>query len=267
MVLIARTQTLQGNSLMNSANGTVAFWLQRKATVVNYFGLKRMNDSLLNENRDLRLRLARLTETDILNDSTVTLAHQTSDSLHKIRYAHYTYYKARVVNNSTTASSNFITINRGYKDGLKPNMAVVSGSGIVGRVTNVSAHFATVLSILNIRQSLSARLKDGTSSFIYWEMPSGPHEVLMKITQPEVPVRKGDTVFTTSYSTIFPADMPIGTVQKIFMIKKDNSRLLKIRPGTNFTNMQYVYVIGNDYIEERRRLEDTAHIQHAKLNQ
>lgn len=242
---------------MNSANFVVAFWYQQKAGVVNYFALKTVNDSLLSENARLRQQLASISETDILNDSTVVHPFVPSDSQHLIRYAHFTYRKARVVNNTVHAASNFLTINRGYKDGIKKDMAVISGNGIVGRVINVSAHFATALSVLNTKQRLSAKLKDGTTSFVFWEQQLGPDVLLMKITQPEIKVHKGDSVLTTSYSTIFPADMVIGRVEKVFVLKKDNSRLLHIRPATNFRNTQYVYAIRNDYMEERRNLEDT----------
>ncbi|MDI9320169.1 MAG: rod shape-determining protein MreC [Phycisphaerales bacterium] len=255
--MIAKTNTLQGNEIMNSANLGVAFWYQKQSGVRNYFGLREMNDSLLNENTRLRQQLSRYSETDLLNDSSVVRSIQLSDSLHSVQYAHYTYYKARVVNNSVNAASNFITINRGYKDGIAKNMPVISSTGVVGRITNVSAHFATALSILNTKQRLSAKLKDGTSSFVYWEQTSGADILMMKITQPEIKIKRGDSILTTSYSTLFPADMLLGRVDAVYVIKKDNSRILHIKPANNFRNMNYVYVIKNDFMEERRNLEDS----------
>lgn len=255
--MIAKTNTLQGNDIMNSANLGVAFWYQKQTGVTSYFGLRRMNDSLLNENVRLHQQLAAFTERDILNDSSVMRSYIISDSVKSIQYAHYTYYKARVVNNSVNAASNFITLNRGSNDNIAKDMAVVSGNGIVGRIVGVSAHFAYALSILNTKQSLSAKLKDGTSSFVYWEENAGPDLMFMKNIPQDIVVKKGDSVFTTSYSTLFPADMMIGTVQRIFKVKKDNSQLLYLKPATNFRNMQYVYVIKNDYMGERRKLEDS----------
>jgi len=258
VVMIARTNNLQGNTIMNSANIAIAYWYQKQSGVTNYFALKQVNDSLLNENARLREQLARRTETDALVDSGVVLPRvEMKDSVRLVQYAHYTYYKARVVNNSINAASNFITINRGYKDGMTPNMALVSGTGVVGRIVNTSAHFSTALSILNTKQRLSAKLKDGTTSFVYWEQPYGADVLMMKIVQPEIKVRKGDSILTTSYSTIFPADMLIGTVKQVYIVKKDNSRILHIRPATNFRNLQYVYAVRNEFIDERRKLEDS----------
>jgi rod shape-determining protein MreC len=224
-----------------------------------------MNDSLLAENNRLHQQLATYAEYDYLKDTGVTLKVNPDDSTKKITYAHYIYKTARVVNNSVNNATNFITINRGSKDGIYPNMALVSSTGVVGRVLDVSDHFATALSILNTKQRLSAKLSDGTSSFAYWEQKHGANTLLMKITQADVKIKKGDSVFTTSYSTIFPADMLIGKVEKIFLIKKDNSRLLHITTATNFQNLQFIYAIKNDYIEERRLLEDSTKAKQSKL--
>lgn len=256
-VLIARTNTLQGNEVMNSANLASAYWYKQQSGISYYFGLRQMNDSLLNENARLHQLIARQSEIDTLTDSTVVRGLTPPDSAHVIQYAHYTYFRARVINNSVNASSNFITINRGSKDGIQPNMAVVSGNGIVGRVVNVSKHFATLLSILNNKQPVSARLRDGTTGFVNWEAGARPDELFMKNIPQEIVIKPGDTVYTTSYSTLFPADLIIGTVVKVEKIKKDNSQFLHIRPATNFRNVQYVYVIKDDYMEERRRLEDS----------
>lgn len=264
--MISHTNTLQGNEIMNSANMGVAFWYKKQSGVSSYFGLRQMNDSLLNENTRLRQQLARYSETDTLNDSTVVRGIILSDSLRSIEYAHYIYNKARVINNSINAASNFITINRGSKDGIEPGMAVISSTGVVGRITNVSAHFATALSILNTKQRLSAKLVDGTTSFVSWDQAAGPDELTMKVTQADVKIKKGDSVLTTSYSTLFAADMLIGTVSQIFINKKDNSRILHIKPGTNFSNLQYVYAIKNTYTEERKRLEDTTKKQQSQQN-
>lgn len=242
---------------MNSSNALVAFWYQKKEDVVYYFRLKHMNDSLMAENVRLHMALAATTEKDLLKDTTISRSFIPSDSLHQIQYAQYKYLQARVVNNTVNMASNFLTINRGAKEGIKKDMAIVSGNGIVGRVVNVSAHFATAISILNTKQRLSAKLSDGSTGFVYWDASLGPNTLLMKIVQPEKKIKKGDSILTTSYSTLFPADLLIGKVESIRVVKKDNSRLLYIQPATNFLNLQYVYVIGNSYMTERRILEDS----------
>ncbi len=259
IVLIARTQNLmQGNDVLSSANMVTGYMYDRQSAVVDYFGLRRMNDSLLSENVQLRELLARFSSIDTVQVENVTRAYMDgADSSSVVRYAQYTYHKARVISNSVSAADNYITINRGSDHGIRKNMAVVSGSGVVGRVTNVSPRFATVLSVLNTKQPISARLRDGTFSFAFWEKGARPDELFMSDIPQEIRVSIGDSVFTTSYSTIFPRDLLIGIVERIEIRQKDNTQYLRLSPATNFRNLQYVYIIQDDLIPERRALEDS----------
>lgn len=256
VILIARTNSMQGNDVMSSANTVVGLLYKKQNDVVYYFGLKRMNDSLLNENMRLRLQLAKQYSADTFTDLVVRKPFETEDSVKKIiDYSKYSYHAARVVNNSVSGSNNYITINRGSKDGIHKNMAVITGYGIVGRIVHVSNNFASALSVLSVKQSVSARLKDGTIGYVSWE-GKRPDELIMQDVPQQIKVRKGDSVFTTRYS-FFPPDVLIGTVFKREYIKKNNLQILHLRTSTNFRNLQYVYVVENIYLPERRQLEDS----------
>lgn len=256
IILIARTNMLQGNAIMSSANSVSGFLYNKQNDVVYYFGLRQMNDSLLNENARLRSALAALKQSDTLRDSSVKLVISRNDSTHIVQYAHYEFRTARVISNSVIAANNYITIDRGSKDGIHKNMAVLSGNGLVGRVEYVSAHYASVLSILNMKQKISAKLKDGTYSMVNWEGEK-PDVVQMTGLPPEEKIKIGDSVYTTGYSQYLPADVLIGTVVRKFTVKKDNSQLLYLRPATNFRNLQYVYVLEDLMSGERVKLEDS----------
>jgi rod shape-determining protein MreC len=257
MVLIAQTKTLQGNDLVSSANTVSGLVYKKQSDVIYYFGLRRMNDSLLNENALLRKKIEQFNSLDTLKDSLAHLKINPSDtSIHIVRYADYLYRTAHVINNSINASNNYITINRGSKDGVGRNMAVISGTGIVGRVEHVSDHFASVLSILSSKQKVSAKLKDGTNGYIIWDEKKPDELVMTDVTQ-LVKVKKGDSVFTTSYS-FFPPDVLIGTVIRIEPIKKNNLQFLYLQSSTNFRNLQYVYVVGNRMEAEKKQLEDSS---------
>lgn len=256
IVLIARTNMMQGNEVMNSANTVVGLMYKKQNDVVYYFGLRRMNDSLVAENSRLRALIAKSSySTDVLKDSAVAITSMANDTTHIIQYAKYTYRSARVINNSVSSSNNYITINRGYDDGIRKNMAVLSGTGVAGKVVNVSAHFASVLSVMSTKQQVSAKLKNGTYGYVTWE-GDNPDVLIMRDVPQQIKVKKGDSVLTTSYS-FFPPDVLIGKVFKVMTIKKNNLQLLYLRPATNFRNLQYVYVVENKMLEERRQLEDS----------
>lgn len=258
-VLIARTSTIQGDDLLSSSNAVSGFYYKRQNALVYYFGLGTMNDSLLNENARLRAQLAELGYShDTLRDSLVTrVSGRTNDSTHKLTYAHYIYRTARVINNSVTQRNNYVTLNRGTADGIRKDMAVISGTGVVGKVVHTSEHFSTVLSVLSSIQTVSAHLKDGTTGQVTWiyEGNAGKADRLYLPDMPgEIPMHLGDTVWTTTYS-FFPPDVMIGTIEKVYKSTKTGKRVLYLKPSNNFRNMMYVYVVENSYQKEQKDLE------------
>lgn len=256
IVLIARTNTLQGNNIMSSANLLLGTMYQQRNDVAYYFALKRMNDSLVSENEKLRFELSKHDGVEVLQDSSATYAIPNPDSTAKVKYADYHYRYAKVINNTVGSVNNFITLNRGEDDGIKKDMAVISANGVVGRVINTSAHFATAISVLSKKQQVSARLKDGTVSYVSWDGQS-PDKLLMKDVPNQIKVHKGDTVFTTEYS-FFPGGVSIGIVYKTALIKSKNLQILYLKPTTNFRRLQYVYVVENKLSAERLKLEQAA---------
>jgi rod shape-determining protein MreC len=255
IVLISNTQTLQGTDIVSSANTVSGLLYKKQSDVIYYFGLRKMNDSLLSENLRLRALLSSRYEYDTLKDIVIKREKDKVDSVHTIKYAEYIYRTARVVNNSVSFANNYITINRGYADGIGKNMAVVSGTGIVGRIVHVSAHFASALSVLSVKQQVSARLKDGTIGYIAWD-GERPDVMVMKDVPQQIKVKPGDSVYTTSVS-FFPPDIMIGTVLRVETVKKNNLQLLYLKPATNFRQLQYVYVVENKMFDERKHLEDS----------
>jgi rod shape-determining protein MreC len=199
--------------------------------------------------------LSQVNSYDTLRDSAVRLAVRPMDTTEVVKYADYIFHTARVINNSVASGNNYITINRGRKDGIGKGMAVVSGTGVVGKVEYVSDHFASILSVLNVKQKVSAKLKDGTFSAVSWE-GDDPGIMYMENVPQQIKIHKNDSVFTTSYS-FFPSDVLIGTVVKTRKAAKNNMRTLYLKTATNFRNLQYVYVIENTMSAERIQLEDS----------
>ncbi len=257
VVMIERTNTLQGNDIVSSANAVSGLVYKKQNDVVYYFGLRRMNDSLQNENARLRQIIEQYHSLDTLSDSLVKTKTQVGDtSKHIVRFAEYVYRTARVINNSVNATDNFITINRGSRHGIGKNMAVLSGSGVVGRVEHVSANYSSILSVLSAKQRVSARLKNTANGFVVWE-GKNPRVLTMIDVPQQVEVKKGDSVFTNSYSLYFPPEVLIGTVIKTEPIKKNAMQHIYLKSSTDFANLQYVYVVENKMRQEKTQLEDS----------
>jgi rod shape-determining protein MreC len=258
VILIEHTNTLQGNDIVSSANTVSGLVYKKQSDVVYYFGLRKMNDSLLNENAALRKRVDQFHSQDTLKDSIVRKKINPPDStVHIVKFTDYLYRTARVINNSTNASDNYITINRGSSDGIGKNMAVISGTGVVGRVEHVSSHFASVLSVLSAKLKVTAKLKNGTNGFVVWD-EKGPDILTMTDVPQQINVKKGDSVFTNNYSRYFPPDVLVGIVIRTEVVKKNALQLIYLQSSTNFHNLQYVYVIENKMADERKQLEDSS---------
>ena len=234
------------------ASGEVTGRISRQYnTIEYYFNLKKTNNQLVEENQRLRNLLR---EDFLVNDTSHTLVIDSIkvDSLEQ--YRRYFYYPAKVINNSVTAQNNYITISRGTEQGLVKDMAVVSPSGIVGTIVNVSKNMATVMSLLHRNSRISASLlKTGETGSIEWDGKS-PQALTFKNIPKSVQVKVGDSVVTSLYST-FPASEMIGVITKVEDQKESNFYLLTVKPSTNFYNVQFVYAVKNLQKEEQDAIE------------
>lgn len=227
---------------------------ERYNNIEYYFQLKKTNESLVEEN--LRLR-------QMLKDN-----YEAADSLQRLirdtvrtdtgsTFLKYRIMEAKVVNNTTALPDNYLTIHRGFDQGVRPNMGVTGPQGIVGSVINVSRNFATVQSMLHYQFRVVAKLKNSSETgTIQWDGKS-PHFVTMRNIPKSVKVEKGDTVLTTQISSLFPANLMVGTVADIVPDPSSNFYTLKVRTATNFSTLEYVYVIDNLQYDEQKRLEDS----------
>jgi rod shape-determining protein MreC len=219
-----------------------------------YFQLKRTNESLVKENTRLRQLLKENYEAP---DSSRRLILDTArvDSARSI--LKYNYLEAKVVSNTTSLQANYITIHRGFAQQVRPNMGVVGPQGIVGTVVNASENFATVMSLLHRQYKVVVKLKNGGErGAIEWDGLS-PLFVTLKDIPKSAKVAKGDTIVTSQTSSLFPANLMVGTVYDIVPDNASNFYTLKVRPSTNFFNIEYVYVIDNMQYDEQKRIEDS----------
>jgi rod shape-determining protein MreC len=157
----------------------------------------------------------------------------------------YSYIPARVLQTTTGETNNYILINKGSNAGIEPRMGVVGPQGVVGIVKNVSPHFATLYSLLHSRVTVSARIRrDGSRGTLRWDGRSPDYSTLEEITRQES-LRKGDTIFTSGVSRIFPDNIPIGTVESFKLKEPGNFYEIRVSLATNFRRADYVYVVNN----------------------
>lgn len=233
ILLLARSQNFHRNRVVNTTNDVVGKMYEWGSEVGNYFRLNKTNRQLAEENAWLREQLSIVTDTAINTFDIVD-----SDTL-------YEYIPARVVNNSVGQVNNYIIIDKGKVDGIERDMGVISSEGIVGVVADVSHHYASVLSLLHSSSLVGVRFKDSQElGSLKWNTNNYRFGMVEDIPT-HVIIHEGDTVLTSSYSFIFPADLMVGTVEDPNTGLNGALNTTKIRFATDFATLRHVYVIRN----------------------
>ena len=217
-----------------------------------YFQLKKTNELLAKDNERLRNKLKADFE---MPDTSVKLVADTIPYDTSGHYRKWQYYQAKVVSSSVSAPNNFIVLSRGAAQGVKKDDGVVdANNGVVGIVTDVSANFSVVMSLLHKDSKISAKLKNGgDAGQVIWD-GKDPNRLSLTDIRKSAKVAKGDTVYTSGFTATFPYGLMLGTIDEITPDKGTNNFIIKLKSTANFYNLQYVYAIENFQKDEINRL-------------
>jgi rod shape-determining protein MreC len=212
--------------------------------------LRKENDHLKGQNL---LLLKQLSSNFVIN--TDSIYSQNTPNLQGKSVRIFDYISANVIYNSINKTHNYIIIDKGYDDSIQVDMAVFSPEGVLGIVNDVSAHFATVMSVLHPNTMINAKLMPAAQvGTVSWEGGDPDHVYLSYIPQ-HTEVNIGDTVFTSGYSNIFPKDILIGFVNDIDKKSNDSFIKIKIKLSVDFSNLNSVFVVKSIYKEEIDQLK------------
>ena len=249
-VLLVRNNPYQQSVYLTSANAVCATVYEGISSVTDYFHLKGINEDLQERNALLEMELVDLRAR--VND----LKMQLPDTLKSQPVLqHFDFVVAHVISNSIAQTNNYITINRGEADGIRPEMGVVDQTGVVGIVNVVGKHSARIISLLNPDIRLSCKLRDSECfGSMVWEGGDSRYAILEELPK-HLTYQVGDTVVTSGFSTVFPEGIIVGTVEGRARNLSDSFVSLKVRLTTNFSQLSTVRVITNDMAEELKMLE------------
>jgi rod shape-determining protein MreC len=221
---------------------------ERYYNMRGYFFLRETNQQLALENARLLNISVPDSSIQIVTDSVY------KDSLNKFRK--YNWLPAKVIGNTVSLQTNFLTLERGRLQGVKKGMAAVSPEGIVGVVVEVSDNTSKVMSLLHRNSRVSAMLKkDNNAGSIEWDGAS-PYYLLLRNVSKGAKVVKGDTVVTSTYSANFPPYQIVGRVAEIEADPSSNFYTLKIKTAVNFFTVQFVYLVENLRYQEQFDIEN-----------
>lgn len=253
-VLLFKYNNYQGSVWFSSANDVAGWVFEMRSDVGAFFSLTKINKELTQRNLYLEHQVSQLQAR--VYDKTVG-----KDFIHKGQLAMLEGFRlipAKVVDNSVNKPQNFVTIDKGSADGIRQDMGVACGNGVVGIVYLVSKHYSVVIPVLNTESNISCAI-DGTGYFGYLHWKGGPSDIAYLDDVPRhAHFRLHGKIVTSGYSSVFPPGVMVGEILHVFNSDDGLSYRLMIKLSTDFGNLRDVCVIDDSSVKERLNLLKTA---------
>lgn len=236
---------------LTSANRVTASVYDFSNNATGYFNLRERNADLNRRNAELQSELLALRECIQLMAEQQCTDTMTLDS----GMMPFRFIVADVINNSIARPFNYLTLNKGERDGVRPEMGVIDASGVVGIVSVVGPHSSRVISLLNPHFRLSCKLKRSDSfGSLVWD-GRDPEVALLEELPRHTVYSPGDTVVTSGYSAVFPPGLPVGIVLDDDYNDHENFFTLKVKLLSDFTSLNNVQIVVSDISAELKSLE------------
>jgi len=241
LILLFQYNSYQRSVWFSSANVVAGKVYEWDAKITSYFSLGTINEQLTQRNVYLEQQVKTLSEK--LNAATKdSIAAQLAATQ---ALAGFRLIPAKVITNSVDKQDNLITIDKGSADGIRKDMGVVSGNGVVGIVYLVSTHYSVIIPVLYSQSNISCTIKNrGYFGYLHW---NGGYVHLAYVD--DIPrhahFKIGDYVTTSGYSSVFPEGVMVGQIKYVFNSPDGLSYRLKVKLATDFGNLRDVCVIDN----------------------
>ena len=159
----------------------------------------------------------------------------------------YTPLNATILSRNKSYWFNQMMIDKGAKDGIQKDMAVVTKNGLVGKISRVYPHSSEIKLItsddVNYKVSVAIKTGNGDSYAILNGYDSNTECVMVTGVDKMSTVKKGDTIVTSGLGGMFPGGIYVGVVESIKSDKYDLSKTLYIKTSQDFNNIHYVTVL------------------------
>ena len=260
LLLIINSNYFHKSKILLFSNSITNYTFDKFSFFNEYFELKKINSSLIDENLFLKSRLEKVSK---------------NNNIDSLKNAIFKYKNAKVISNNLSSFKNHLIINKGADDGLKNEMGIINSTGIVGIINRTSKNYSSVMSILNIETKINAKVKR-TSHFstLEWDGLSNSYLLLNDIPE-TADIKVGDSIITGGMSLIFPEGINVGVVSEVINKNKHSDSLsrlntnngkyldiefrenylnIEVKLHTNMNNLNNVYVIESLNREEFKNI-------------
>ncbi len=235
----------QGGIYLNTSNRIVGGIYLQRSRLTSYLDLKNTNIALAKENIILR---------EELQSSKYQSKAETKKIIDTANQQEFNYVIAHIVNNSTTKRNNYLTLDRGQLDGIKPGDAVIFPNGILGVIKDADTHFSVAISILHSDSRVSVRIRHRKNlGSLLWDGVNSQNLTVKDIPN-YVEVKKGDTIETSGFS-LYPSGIPIGTITSFGVHNGEVSLSIQIKLLADLNNIDIAYIVRDKFALEKNHLE------------
>ncbi|MFZ1237062.1 MAG: rod shape-determining protein MreC [Prevotella sp.] len=246
-MLLFRYNSYQNSVWFSSANAVTGKVYNWSSQLESYFSLTAVNENLTQRNLTLEKEVAALTEklADVSKDSTKLVNDLTKSypDLHMI--------SAKVISNSLNRPDNLITINKGSNQGIKKDMGVVCGTGVVGIVYLVSANYSVVIPLLNAKSNISCKILNRQYfGYLHWTGGASDQAFLDDIPR-HARFKLNEKIVTSGYSSVFPSGILVGKIKHVYNSVDGLSYRLSVTLSTDFGTLRDIAVIDNTPLKEQ----------------
>lgn len=252
--LLFRFNSYQGNVWLTAAGRVTARLNALYGEGESYLNLRYVNSDLVRRNILLQQQNEKLREALAKRGG----ASHFTDSLTQQAAADLSMTAANVVSSITQRRNNYIVVNRGTADGIRPEQGVVGGQGVVGIVYLCEEHNSLVIPLTNRRSNLSCRVRGGN----YFGSLTWDGKDLRYATLDDIPryakVKKDDIVETSGFSAVFPPGLFVGRVTEVRNSSDGQSYTLIVHLGADFSTLRDVNIISTSYKAETDSLRQRA---------
>lgn len=249
MVLLFRYNSYQGSVWFSSANAVTGKVYEWDSAVESYFSLSGVNSQLTQRNAFLEQQVR------MLDDSIARLTRSQEAAVTRLSsmvpFQGCRLIPAKVVANMVNRYDNLITIDKGSADGVKRDMGVVCGMGVVGIVYLVSEHYSIVIPALNSHSNISCTIqRRGYFGYLRWRGGSSQLAYLEDVPR-HAHFKLGDNVMTSGYSSVFPPGVMVGKVLHVFNSADGLSYRVQVKLSTDFARLRDVCLVDDSALQER----------------
>ena len=250
LTLLFSYNNYQSSVWFSSANVVVGRIYDWSSQLEHFFSLTKVNEELTARNIALEEKVSDLSEklTTVTKDSSYV-----KDSL-LLPVQEMKLIPAKVVSNSIIRPDNLMTINKGSKDGVKKDMGVVCGTGVVGIVYLVSPQYSVVIPLLNTKSNISCKIENREYfGYLIWQGGATDVAYLDDIPR-HARFKLNENIVTSGYSSIFPPGIKVGKILHVYNSADGVSYRLSVKLSTNFSTLRDVSVVDNTAMKERIEL-------------